>query len=175
MVLRPELEVWESTFTEKALLHFSDFHSLSSYLSPSNADLEPLYDSKLMHRLLLPIHVRNNWSLIEMELLFKKVRFMQSFLNKFVFWYQGHLFVLRPTSRISTLMTLLLSIIAYVHCICTVFTEDDWSVSQVCILSRIKVTDRLQTTLADTLSIPLGSKYDFVPHWYPWLLSCSEW
>ena len=61
-------------------------------------------------------------------------------------------------------MIRLLSIIAYVQCICTVFTEDDWSVSQVCILSWIKVTDSLQTMLADTLSIPVGCKYDFVPH-----------
>ena len=175
MVLRPELEVWESTFTEKAFLQFSDFHSLKSYLSSSNADFELLYDSKLMYWLLLHILVRSNRFLIQMETIFKKVRFTLSFLKLFVFRYPGHLFVMRPTSHISSLMFFLISIIAYVHCICTVFTEEDLSVGQVCILSRIKVTGRFQGTYPDTLSRPLGSKYDFVPHWDPWLLSCSGW
>jgi len=60
-------------------------------------------------------------------------------------------------------MILLLSIITFVQGIDTVFTEEDWSVDQVCILSRIKVIGRLQTPLADTPSIPLGSEYDIVP------------
>ena len=60
-------------------------------------------------------------------------------------------------------MILLLSIIPFVHGIDTVFTEEDWSVGQVCIRSRIEVTGRVHGTYPDTLSIPLGSKYDLVP------------
>ena len=60
-------------------------------------------------------------------------------------------------------MFFLISIIAYVHGIYTVFTEEDWSVGQVCILSRIAISIWLQLALADTPSIPLGSKYDLVP------------
>ena len=116
-----------------------------------------------MYRVWLPILVRSSRHLVEMETIFKKVRFSKSFLNIFVFRYPGHLFVLRPTSNISSLMILLLSIIPFVHGIDTVFTEEDWSLGQVCIRSRIEVTGRVHGTYPDTLSIPLGSKYDLVP------------
>ena len=70
-----ELGVWAGTFSLITLFHICDFDSLKSYLSPSNADLGFLYDSKLMHWYMLPLKLRRNRYLVEMEVIFKKVRF----------------------------------------------------------------------------------------------------
>jgi hypothetical protein len=109
-----------------------------------------------------------------MEEILRKVRSALVFLKLFVYRNQGHLFVMRPTPHMSTLLFFLLSIQALIQAIATVLAEVDSSVSQLCLRSRIGITGRLEDSCPDTPLGPLGFKYYLVPLVEPSLLSSSE-